>query len=194
MKSYTKRRYTAALICSSLTRRRTTPAGAALGVGPPTFSFSSSSLGAELSLILRPEAPAPTRDVMALGARRTLEDSTPGAVVCFVDAVRTTREAVGVGEPTEERGAFAAGGPIEPVAFGAAEALALTRTLLLSALGMETGVSRPRCLSLPVSESADGGLTMPGVTMEEDSRRECAILAGAGVLPAVPLTPSFLLS
>ena len=111
----------------------------------------------------------------------------------FVDAARTRREAVGVGVPMDERGAFAAGGPIAPEALGVTEAPAFARTLLLSALGMDTGVSKPRCVSLPVSESAEGGLTIPGVD-DKDSRRRCAIFAGAGVLPAVPLTPSFLLS
>lgn len=77
----------------------------------------------------------------------------------------------GVGVPIEARLSFGGGGPMEPVANLAGVEVEGTppfaRTLLPSAFG----VSNPRILSLPVSESAEGGLTIPGVEYADESRR-----------------------
>ena len=127
---------------------------------------------------------------------------------------------VGVGVAMEGRG-FKAGGPIEEstLALPEVEGLVvevtgppkvLTRVLFPSAVTLadtDCPVS-PESLrsfrgptlidSVSVCESADGGLEAgpgKGVALKmEESRRCCATFdVGAGVLPAVPLTPSFLL-
>lgn len=127
---------------------------------------------------------------------------------------------VGVGVAMEGRG-FKAGGPMEEstlarpeveglVAEATGPPRVLTRVLLPNAVTLADtdwpvspeilrSFSGPTLIdSVSVCESADGGLEAGperGVALKmEESRRCCATLdAGAGVLPAVPLTPIFLL-
>lgn len=100
----------------------------------------------------------------------------------------------GVGVPREPRLCFRRGGPMEPVADLAVEE-PFVRVLLVKGFIALAGVSIPRVLSLLVSESAEGGLTIPGVVNADNEPRRSGVFVGwPGVLPAVPLTPSFLLS
>lgn len=162
------------------------------GAGAAAFSFSSSSLGAGLSILL------PDADIFILASSKVVLDALrdmPSVAGDLADEGRASVEAglivVGVGVPREERLCFRGGGPIEPTTDLAAVG-PFTRLLLVRGLAAVDGVSIPRILSLFVSESAEGGLTIPGVT---DESRRCAIFDGlTGVLPPVPLTPSFLLS
>lgn len=163
--------------------------------GSGAFSFSSSSLG--VSLILRPDADALILDCsrVVLDARRCR--GVP--VVGFVEEDRVNEEGSlvldGVGVPIEDRLSLGGGGPMDPVVIldgVEVEDVPLTRTLLPSAF---VGVSRLLTLSLPVSDRAEGGRDI-GIGVDEkmdESRREAIFEDCAGVLPAVPLTPSFLL-
>ena len=180
--------YYAAVGMSITLARLFTLAGAWLS----TFSFSSSSLGAGFWLIFLPDA-----DIFILACSNAVLDALrdiPGADdVELTDAERASEDDslvfAGVGVPREARLCFKGGGPIEPVADLAA---VVVRMFLLKGF-VAVGVSIPRMLSLLVSESADGGLDMPGVGNADDE--SLRIFDGcAGVLPAVPLTPSFLLS
>jgi hypothetical protein len=152
------------------------------GVGMPTFSFSPSSLGAGLSLIFLADA-----DIFILACSKAVLDARrciPGVVGIaggLLDEERASEDDGlvfnGVGVPIETRPCFRGGGPIEAVA-DLATVEPFVRMLLPRDFVAVPGVSIPRMLSLPVSESADGGLTIPGVTIAADESRRCAIFDG----------------
>lgn len=117
--------------------------------GVSTFSFSSSSLGAELSLIFLPEADTFSLACCSsavLDALRCIL-GVLGVGVALDDDDRTCEEGkrgrVGVGVPIDARPIFGGGGPMDPVAILELEAaVPFARTLLPRALGI--GVSSPR--------------------------------------------------
>lgn len=138
------------------------------------FSFSSSSLGTGLSLIVRPDA-----DTFILAcSKAVLEARRCKLEVGFAGDGRANEDEsrlfAGVGVPMEVRLVRAGGGPIDP-----AEALTgvepevvpFARTLFPRTFEIFAGVSVPRTLSFPVSDSADGGRGIPGVVKMEESRR-----------------------
>ena len=101
----------------------------------------------------------------------------------FVEDSRTveddSRFLAGVGVPMEDRLIFAGGGPIDPVEVLASvepEVESFARTLFPRTFEIFTGVSVPRALSFPVSDSADGGRRI-GVAKTEESRR-CTFFEG----------------
>ncbi|KAF8951280.1 hypothetical protein BDZ97DRAFT_1002332 [Flammula alnicola] len=131
---------------------------------------------------------------------------------------------VGVGVPTIDGRDFTGGGPIEPSTLARPEAalvaedaadevppLALMRVLFPRAETLvadaDSGVSveffrsflwlrldRPWVASVPESDRTDGGLES-GVALNTEESLRCAVFDGwAGVLPAVPRRPNFLLS
>lgn len=164
------------------------------GVGMSIFSFSPSSLGAGLWLTFLPDA-----DIFILACSKAVLDAlrfilgVAEVVVGLEDDERASDDVslafVSGGVSSEERPCFRGGGPIEPIAD-----LVELFTRLVSVFTPEAPESLPRVL-LPASESADGGLTAPGVVNAAAESLRCAIFEElAGVLPAVPLTPSFLLS
>jgi hypothetical protein len=156
---------------------------AVAGAGVSTFSFSSNSLGAGLSLIFLLDANIFIRvcSNVALDALRwMLGVGVPG----LDDEDRASEDGnlvlVGVGVPMEVRLVLGGGGPIEPVndlVEVKPEATPFARTLLPKIFVPVAGVSNPRMLSLPVSDNADGGLMIPGVENAVESRR-CAIFDG----------------
>lgn len=145
-----------------------------VGAGVSIFSFSSSSLGASLSL--RPDA-----DIFALACSNAVLDArrcilgVPGVDEGLADEDRARADdnlvLDGVGVPIDERLTFGGGGPIEPVADLVEVGVAALVRILLPNVFDVVGVSRVRTLSLPVSDSADGGRLIPGVTNIDDSRR-----------------------
>jgi hypothetical protein len=143
-----------------------------------TFSFSPSSLGAGLSLIFLPDA-----DNFILACSKAVLDALrcmPGLEMGLVDERASADDSLVFGRggvPREPRLCFRGGGPIEPVA-DLATVEPLIRTLLVKGFVAVPGVSIPRMLSLLVSESAEDGLTTPGVTEEDDESRRCAIFDG----------------
>jgi len=80
----------------------------------------------------------------------------------------------GVGVPRETRLCFRGGGPMEPTADLAATEL-FVRALLVRAFVVLAGVSIPREL---VSESAEGGLDIPGVVNADTESRRLATFDG----------------
>lgn len=166
-------------------------------MGVETFSFSSSSLGAELTLIRR----LVTFDwdsTLELDARRRPEGvpGTAGRVVEDRPSADSALGAVGVGVPEiDDRDIFEAGGPMLPTALPAADDAALTRTLLFNApilaRGAPEGVSASLRSdpSLEMSDRAEGGRTEEGVEKAVDSRRLATLEGCAGVAPPVPRTP-----
>ena len=151
------------------------------GGGRSTFSFSSSSHGAGLSLIFLPDA-----DIFILACSRAVLEALrciPGVVGVAVGLADEERASdvslvlVGGGVPRDARLCFRGGGPIEPVAdFATMEPF--ERRFLVKVFIAVGAASVPRILSLPVSESAEGGLTMPGVAKAADESRRCAIFEG----------------
>jgi hypothetical protein len=146
------------------------------GVGWSIFSFSPSSLGAGLSLIFLPDA-----DNFILACSKVVLDALRFMLgVDEVAAGLTDDEranAVGVGVPREPRLGFRGGGPMEPIADLAVKE-PFVRVLLVKGFTALAGVSIPRVLSLLVSESAEGGLTIPGVVNADNEPRRSGVFDG----------------
>jgi hypothetical protein len=116
----------------------------------------------------------------------------PAVAVGFadVDLPRTDGLGAGVGVAIEALG-LGGGGPIEPrlIALGV-PLIEVFSLVLFDSVDDLIGVSEP-VLAFDIAEA---GLDGPGVAKREDSLRWWPTLeAGAGVLPAVPFVPCFLL-
>jgi hypothetical protein len=152
------------------------------GVGRSIFSFSPSSLGAGLSLIFLPDADsfilACSKAVLdALRFMLGVDEVAAGLTDDERDNAAVGLVFGGVGVPRELRLGFRGGGPMEPIADLAVKE-PFVRVLLDKGFIALIGVSIPRVLSLLVSESAEGGLTIPGVVNVDNEPRRSGVFDG----------------